>query len=198
MCTRRGRPSSWAAGAAAVYTVAHDLMRKNQIDDDDDAAPVHGFVGGWGCICVGLCHPEMGFLTNMLKGEFTPQLLQTQIIGVASLSALGFFPIYVVCQVLHSFNCLRTSPVEEEMGLDQYVFQLHAYTVRTPAQASNQRARGRMDHFATPLYPSFLSLHPPFPFPPPAPSPSPPPPPCVASPACCLLNVPSLPPRLTC
>ena len=131
----------WAAiavgcGAAAVYTCANSIIRSLQIDDVVDAAAVHGAAGCWGCIAVGLFHPDLGFVTNAMEGEFTTDLLVTQIRGAASLLTLGCVPIFILCNMMKGLNFLRTSEAEEIMGLDLWVFQLRAYAV-SPAQGLN-------------------------------------------------------------
>ena len=131
--------SPWGAiivGAigAFVYVGASKGVKAAGIDDAVDAFAVHGACGFWGCIAVGLFHPDLGCVTNMMRnGEFTTDLLVTQIKGAASLLMLGAVPTLILCHVLQKMNFLRTCKEEEEMGLDLWVFQISAYTV-SPAQ----------------------------------------------------------------
>jgi len=119
--------SPWASivigiGSTGAYIYGSALIKKFKIDDVVDAAAVHACCGAWGCIAVGLFHPEQGLLT-----VGSPYLLGSQIISVTVLASLGFFPIYGVCWVLNKRDVLRASEEEERMGIDLYLFTAQAY-----------------------------------------------------------------------
>ena len=67
---------------------------------------------------------------NLCSARLVGSLLLTQLIGVVALALLGFVPLYLICSLLQKHDMLRTTEVEEIMGIDQYVFQIHAYIVR--------------------------------------------------------------------
>jgi len=87
-----------------------------------DATPVHGACGAWGCLAVGLLHPDDGLLFG---GGWW--LLFTQAISVVVIAALGFFPIYFLCWCLDMWGWLRCSLEEERKGIDMHVFKVKAY-----------------------------------------------------------------------
>jgi len=109
-------------GAAIVYYGTQLLMLHLEIDDVVAATPVHGAAGAFGTLAVGFLDPSQGLLYT---GD--PGLLITQTYGVLALTALGAFPMLVLCVGLASFNMFRCHREEEEIGLDLYVFGLSAY-----------------------------------------------------------------------
>ena len=110
------------AGSVFVYTYASDKLKEWRVDDVVDASPVHAACGAWGCLAVGLLHPERGLVFTM---NFV-QLL-TQILGVTILAALGFIPIYILSVTLSCFGLLRATEEEEKQGVDKYLFGMQAY-----------------------------------------------------------------------
>jgi Amt family ammonium transporter len=129
--------SQWSAilvglGAAVVYRFSNQAVIKWRVDDVVDATAVHGAAGAWGCLAVGIFHPVDGLIPKMFVGQFSPWLLISQTIGVVVIALLGSVPFYGMCLLLKHKGLLRTSKEEEEVGIDMWVFGMHAYTVRTP------------------------------------------------------------------
>jgi Amt family ammonium transporter len=119
--------SPWAAMltgciAAFIFTISKVFVIRCQIDDVVDAISVHGACGMWGCISVGLFHPDLGLFCGGGGA-----LLLSQVIGVITIFSLGFGPVYVVCELLKSKGWLRSTEEEEAMGIDMYLFKLTAY-----------------------------------------------------------------------
>jgi Amt family ammonium transporter len=128
-CDVLGPWTSTVAGlvGAIVMSKTADLLIKCKIDDVVDATPVHGACGAWGCLAVGLLHPDDGLLFG---GGWW--LLFTQAISVVVIAALGLCPIYFLCWCLDMWGWLRCSLEEERKGIDMHVFKV---TTRIPALA---------------------------------------------------------------
>ena len=116
--------TAMATGTIAylVFSASKRLVVYMEIDDVVDAISVHGACGAWGCLAVGLFHPENG----ALMGD-SPELVVAQLYGIGTICLLGFVPMYVICRWLHAYGLLRAHPEEEAMGIDWHLFQLTAY-----------------------------------------------------------------------
>jgi len=134
----------WAAiidGAVAsiVFELVCIAFLKLKIDDPLCAAPMHGFAGMWGLLCVGFLannefafeayagnHPDStGNLYNPAAypyGAFYPggggKLLACQIIGICCIFGWVAGNMIPFFYILKMFNSLRISAEEEAMGLD--------------------------------------------------------------------------------
>jgi len=91
------------AVGGVLVVAAMELLEMLKIDDTVGAWPVHGFVGVWGGIAVGL---------------FGDYALSTQIIGSLAIPAWAFITSFVLFSILKAIGILRVSPEEEAIGLD--------------------------------------------------------------------------------
>ena len=96
-----------------LYIYSSALLRKLRIDDPLDACVVHGFVGIWGVLAVGIFSTEVG----ILYGDDGSQL-GIQLLGVLVISLWSGGCGSILFLILKQFNVLRTSKEEELEGMD--------------------------------------------------------------------------------
>ncbi|QUS37141.1 ammonium transporter [Falsirhodobacter algicola] len=110
-------------GAAAMPFVSSFVERRG-IDDAVGAVAVHGFLGMWGLLAVGIAaqgYPAMAG-ENVIETSFMGQLVGAVIMGL-----LGFVPGYVASWVLKAMGQLRVPPEAELLGLDKTKVPASAY-----------------------------------------------------------------------
>ena len=109
-----------------VYYGSSTLLKKLQIDDPLDAAPVHFFCGIWGVLSVGL-FAEKSYTKDVYGkdedsyGAFMGgggKQLGNQIIGVLAIIGWVCFTCSIVFGSLKALKLLRVSAEDEEVGLD--------------------------------------------------------------------------------
>jgi Amt family ammonium transporter len=103
-------------GTLVVFSVL--FLDKIRIDDPVGAISVHGVVGMWGTIAVGL-----GFLTKA-DCEAT---LGVQILGTLAIGAFAFLFTFIVFGILKATIGIRVSEEEEYEGLDVAEHGVPAY-----------------------------------------------------------------------
>jgi len=99
------------SGAIVVFGVM--LMDKLKLDDPVGAVPVHLLNGIWGTLAVGIFSEKHSFVTQLL--------------GVATISALVVVVSFVVLILLKKTVGLRVSEEEEVDGLDIHEHKMSAY-----------------------------------------------------------------------
>lgn len=110
-------------GAVAMPFVA-SRIEKLGIDDAVGAFAVHGFLGMWGLLAVGIAaqgYPAL-FGENVIETSFLGQLVGAVVMGL-----LGFVPGYVVSFVLKVTGQLRVPADAEVLGLDKTKVPASAY-----------------------------------------------------------------------
>jgi Amt family ammonium transporter len=110
-------PLAFAMGFAggALLKPCAAFLEKRGIDDAVGAVTVHGTIGVFGLVMLGVW--GMGF--PALQGEGAVQIsLVGQIVGAVVFFLLGFVPGYVVSLILKMFGLLRVSEEAEAAGLD--------------------------------------------------------------------------------
>lgn len=110
-------------GASAMPFVA-SLIERRGIDDAVGAVAVHGFLGFWGLMAVGIAaqgYPAL-FGENVAVTSFTGQL-----VGAAVMGALGFVPGYALSWILKATGQLRVPAEAEILGLDRTKVPASAY-----------------------------------------------------------------------
>ena len=110
-------------GACAMPFIASTL-EKFGIDDAVGAFSVHGFLGLWGVIVVGIAaqgYPAM-FGEDVIEISFIGQL-----VGAIVMALLGFVPGYVVSLLLKVTGQLRVPADDEIIGLDKDKVPASAY-----------------------------------------------------------------------
>jgi Amt family ammonium transporter len=111
-------PLAFAVGfaGAAIMAPAASWLEKMGIDDAVGAVTVHGVLGLWGVLAVGLFaygYPALGGDAGVITISFVGQL-----VGAIMMALLGFVPGYVCSLVLKMVGLLRVGEAAEIMGLD--------------------------------------------------------------------------------
>lgn len=105
-----------AIGAALAYKLHYFVERRFKVDDAVGAVAVHGYAGFIGLIICGFMlwgHPSSAFEGY---AAITPW---GQLAGaIIMFWVLGFFPTFVIANILKSMNLLRVPPEVEIAGLD--------------------------------------------------------------------------------
>jgi ammonium transporter, Amt family len=108
----------------AIMPIAARIVERMQIDDAVGAVALHGVVGLWGVVAVGIF--ASGY--PALASEGAPQItLYGQVVGAVIMAVLGFVPGYVVSLLLKSMGLLRVPREAEIMGLDKAKVPAVAY-----------------------------------------------------------------------
>ncbi len=110
-------------GASMMPFVA-TFIEKRGIDDAVGAVTVHGFLGAWGLLAVGIAaqgYPAM-FGEDVVTTSFFGQ-----IIGLVVMGALGFVPGYLISLLLKVTGQLRVPESSEIIGLDKVKVPASAY-----------------------------------------------------------------------
>jgi ammonium transporter, Amt family len=107
-----------------IMPIVARFVERMQIDDAVGAVALHGVVGVWGVVAVGVFasgYPALGT-------EGAPQItLYGQVIGAVVMAALGFIPGYAVSLLLKAMGLLRAPREAELMGLDKAKVPAVAY-----------------------------------------------------------------------
>ena len=128
-----------AAIGGAIMPLVARYVERLRIDDAVGAVALHGVVGLWGVIAVGIFAAGYPALTS----EGAPVISLTgQIVGAVVMASLGFIPGYVVSLVLKKLGMLRVPREAEVMGLDKVKVPIEAYpeflaagpATKTPAE----------------------------------------------------------------
>ena len=111
-------PLAFAIGFAggAIMKPAATMLENMGIDDAVGAVTVHGTLGIWGVLAVGIfasgypaLQGDAGVITTSLMG---------QIVGIVTMFLLGFVPGYVCSLILKMVGLLRVGEAAEIQGLD--------------------------------------------------------------------------------
>lgn len=119
------------AGGAILKPCAAFLERRG-IDDAVGAVTVHGTIGLFGLIMLGIW--ANGYPAAQGEGAVTVSLVG-QIVGAVVFFLLGFVPGYVVSYILKMFGLLRVSEEAEIAGLDLTKVPVSAYPEGIAASA---------------------------------------------------------------
>lgn len=119
-------PMAFAIGfiGAVMMPFVASVLEKFRIDDAVGAFAVHGFLGMWGLIAVGIAaqgYPAL-FGEDVIETSFIGQL-----VGALVMGALGFVPGYAVSWVLKVTGQLRVPEEAEILGLDKAKVPASAY-----------------------------------------------------------------------
>jgi ammonia channel protein AmtB len=100
------------------------FVERMRIDDAVGAVALHGVVGVWGVVAVGIFASGYPALT----AEGAPTIsLYGQIVGALVMAALGFIPGFAVSYLLKVTGLLRAPREAELMGLDKAKVPAVAY-----------------------------------------------------------------------
>ena len=111
-------------GSSMMPFVA-SFVEKMKIDDAVGAFAVHGFLGLWGVIVVGIVgtgYPAFFGEADVVEISFTGQL-----VGAVVMAVLGFVPGYGVSLLLKVMGLLRVPEAAEIVGLDKTKVPASAY-----------------------------------------------------------------------
>jgi Amt family ammonium transporter len=107
------------AAGVICYLAVGVLKAKLGYDDSLDAFGVHGIGGTWGAIATGLfASKAVNEAGNDGLFYGNPELVTTQLIGVAASWAIAIVGTYVILKVIGIFMQLRATPEQEIQGLD--------------------------------------------------------------------------------
>ena len=117
----------FAGGVAMPYLAK--WLEKCGIDDAVGAVTVHGFLGAWGVLAVGIFatgYPAL-LADNSIEISFLGQF-----VGMVVMASVGLIPGYICSLILNKLGMLRVPPEAEVLGLDKTKVPAEAYP-ETPA-----------------------------------------------------------------
>ncbi|MEO0363009.1 MAG: ammonium transporter, partial [Pseudomonadota bacterium] len=112
-------PAAFAVGfiGAAMMAPAAKVLENMGIDDAVGAVTVHGTLGLWGVLAVGIFASGYPALQGP-AGDVSNVSLVGQLVGAVCMFALGFIPGYVGSLILKTIGLLRVGEAAEINGLD--------------------------------------------------------------------------------
>ena len=120
----------WAAAVegiigAIIYLACSQALLYFKIDDPLDASPVHGFVGIWGVLAVGIFGTDANAAASGYYGSAhgghpfrTGEQFAIQLVGVAVIGGWTLIWATALFLTLHYTVGLRISETQESLGLD--------------------------------------------------------------------------------
>lgn len=124
-------PMALAIGfvGGAILKPFANLFEAMGIDDAVGAVTVHGIVGFWGVLAMGIFAAGYPALPG---DDFVAVTLTGQVVGGACMALLGFVPGYVVSLILRILGILRVGRQAELAGLDPAKVPASAYPEGIP------------------------------------------------------------------
>lgn len=119
-------------GACAMPFVA-SFVERFRIDDAVGAFAVHGFLGLWGVLAVGIAAQGYPALSGVDVADTT---FLGQLLGAVVMAAVGFVPGYGVSLILKLMGELRVPNEAELLGLDKVKVPSSAYPESIHSSAS--------------------------------------------------------------
>jgi len=139
-------PMAFAIGfiGAAIMPLSAKFLEKIGIDDAVGAVTVHGVVGVWGVLAVGIF--AVGYPAHQGDaGAVATTNFMGQLIGAGVMAACGFVPGYVLSLILRIFGLLRVPREAEIAGLDLTKVPAVAYPETINGQQPSVAAGSRID-----------------------------------------------------
>ena len=121
-----------AIGGAALKPAAA-FLEKMGIDDAVGAVTVHGTIGIWGVMAVGIF--ASGYPALAEEGAVTTSFIG-QLVGAVVMFLCGFVPGYVISLIMKIMGVLRVGEKAELAGLDPVKVPISAYPEGIPASAN--------------------------------------------------------------
>jgi ammonia channel protein AmtB len=123
-----------ALGAGMLLRPASGVLERMGIDDAVGAVTVHGTIGVYGVVMLGVFASGFPALQGA-AGEVPTISLVGQIVGAIVFALLGFVPGYITAGILKAMGMLRVPAAAEEAGLDPVKVASAAYPEGIPASA---------------------------------------------------------------
>ena len=129
-------PMAFAIGfiGGAIMQPAAAFLEKMKIDDAVGAVTVHGTLGIWGVMAVGIFATGYPALQGA-EGEVPTVSFVGQFVGMVVMLLLGIIPGYVVSLILKAAGLLRVPEAAELAGLDPTKVPAQAYPEGIAASA---------------------------------------------------------------
>jgi ammonium transporter, Amt family len=124
-----------AFSAGIIMKPCADWLERRGIDDAVGAVTVHGTIGLYGVIMLGVMASGFPALQGA-AGEVPVITLTGQLIGAAVFGLLGFVPGYGVSYILKKMGMLRTPAAAEIAGLDTTKVPAQGYPEGIPVSAA--------------------------------------------------------------
>ena len=121
--------------AGLILKPAAGILESLGIDDAVGAVTVHGTIGLYGVVALGIFGAGYPALQGA-AGEVATISFLGQVVGAAVFALLGFIPGYVVSLLLGGLGMLRTPESAEIAGLDPVKVTAAAYPEGISASAS--------------------------------------------------------------
>ncbi len=121
--------------AGLILKPAATILESFGIDDAVGAVTVHGTIGLYGVIALGIFGAGYPALQGA-AGEVATISFLGQVVGAAVFALVGFIPGYVVSLLLSGLGMLRTPESAEIAGLDPVKVTAAAYPEGIPSSAS--------------------------------------------------------------
>ncbi|MFD0860217.1 ammonium transporter [Roseovarius aquimarinus] len=125
-----------AFSAGIILKPAADMLERMGIDDAVGAVTVHGTIGLYGVILLGIFGSGYPALQGA-EGEVATISFVGQLVGAVTFFLLGFVPGYVVSFILKMLGMLRVSAGAEQVGMDKVKVPAAGYPEGIPAPAVN-------------------------------------------------------------
>ena len=125
-----------AFAAGVILQPCANILERMGIDDAVGAVTVHGTIGLFGLIMLGVFASGYPALDAFMGDAVRPTISLTgQIVGAVVFFLLGFVPGYVVSLILKGLGMLRTPEAAELAGLDPVKVPAQGYPEGIPASA---------------------------------------------------------------
>lgn len=124
-----------AFGAGAILAPCANWLQNRGIDDAVGAVTVHGTIGLYGVVMLGVFASGWPALQGA-AGEVATISLWGQIVGAVVFGLLGFVPGYAVSWILKKANMLRIPEAAELAGMDTVKVPIQGYPEGIPASAT--------------------------------------------------------------
>jgi len=124
-----------AFGAGAILAPCANWLQNRGIDDAVGAVTVHGTIGLYGVVMLGVFASGWPALQGA-AGEVPTISLYGQIVGAVVFGLLGFVPGYAVSWILKKANMLRIPEAAELAGMDTVKVPIQGYPEGIPASAT--------------------------------------------------------------
>ena len=121
-----------AFSAGLILRPCADWLERRGIDDAVGAVTVHGTIGLYGVVMLGVFASGFPALQGV-AGEAPTISFSGQVVGAVVFGLLGFVPGYISAFILNQLGMLRTPEAAEILGLDPTKVLAQGYPEGIPA-----------------------------------------------------------------